>query len=304
VGQGVNISYKDFSTYCPKAIAGIGKLSDTVQDHAVPIKLKRATRGTVARFREREAQQEASGIAARLAAWATANLRTLCQARPEIPGELSDRQSDCVEPLLSIADLAGGEWPESARTALVTLCGQAQADDDSIGVKLLRDIRGIFFPRDDEGKASPKIDEIPSGELCEALAKIETSPWGEWYSKPVTPAGLARLLKPFGIIPDRIGDRKSRVRGYAASQFEDAFSLYLPPQGVHPSTTRENSGDSEDLKPSTKEIVDTSENAISGNKNVGSGHVDSLKARQAGIAIASGATQPILIHENKEILEV
>ena len=25
VGQGANITYEDFATYCPKAIAGIGK---------------------------------------------------------------------------------------------------------------------------------------------------------------------------------------------------------------------------------------------------------------------------------------
>jgi hypothetical protein len=40
VGQGMNISYRDFSTFCPKAIAGIGKLPDTVMlrpDDNVPI---------------------------------------------------------------------------------------------------------------------------------------------------------------------------------------------------------------------------------------------------------------------------
>ena len=37
VGQGANITYKDFSTFCPKAIAGIGKLPDTVADRSIPI---------------------------------------------------------------------------------------------------------------------------------------------------------------------------------------------------------------------------------------------------------------------------
>jgi len=235
VGQGAAISYKDFSTFCPKAIAGIGRLPDTVQDRAVPIKLKRATRGTVARFREREAQREASEIAARLAAWATANLGALREARPGIPSQLSDRQADCCEPLLAIADLAGGEWPESARTALVTLCGQAQAEDDSIGARLLQDIRVIFGDKE--------VDELSSGELCENLAKIETSPWGEWHGKPITPARLARLLKGFEVSPDRIGGKASQSRGYTVRQFEDAFRRYLPSETVNPSTDRINTAE-------------------------------------------------------------
>ena len=37
------------------------------------------------------------------------------------------------------------------------------------------DIKRIF--------AGDKVDEIPSTKLCEALAQIETSPWGEWSER-------------------------------------------------------------------------------------------------------------------------
>ena len=57
VGQGANISFKDFHTYCPKAIAGIGTLPDTVADRSIPIRLQRKKPGeTVARFRRRHAK--------------------------------------------------------------------------------------------------------------------------------------------------------------------------------------------------------------------------------------------------------
>jgi hypothetical protein len=297
VGQGTNITYKDFSTFCPKAIAGIGKLPDTVADRSLPINLKRARRGAVARFREREAQHEASDIAARLASWCAANLEALRKARPEIPPQLSDRQADCCEPLLAIADLAGGEWPETARAALVALCGQAQAEDDSLGVRLLQDIRAIFEEKE--------VGELPSGELCDALARIETSPWGEWsHGKPLTPARLARMLSPFGIVPDRMGGRDSRTRGYRLSQFEDAFSRYLAFESVHPSTTRENSGGNEDLKASTKGVVDTWEKAVSSNKDAGGGHVDTLKAVYGEAREGASAIQPVLIHKGREVLEL
>jgi hypothetical protein len=274
VGKGAEMGYKDFLTFCPKAIAGIGKLPDTVGDRSIPIRLKRARRGEVARFREREAQREGSEIAARLAAWSASNLEMLRQARPEIPAQLSDRQADTSEPLLAIADLAGADWPKGARVALGELCRRAQGEDDSIGVKLLFDIKRIF--------AEKEVDEMPSGEVCEALALIETSPWGELSKgKPISTAKLAHLLKPFEIVPDRIGGKDSQARGYTLHQFEDAFFRYLPPsprfQAVNPSTDRLNTGGNEDLKPSTESAIDTSENAVSPAKSAGGGRVDTFK---------------------------
>jgi 5S rRNA maturation endonuclease (ribonuclease M5) len=268
VGQGANISYKDFSTFCPKAIAGIGQLPDTVADRSIPIRLKRAPRGTVERFRERDAEREAAPIKAKLAAWCAGNLEKLKHARPEIPSQLSDRQADVCEPLLAIADLAAGNWPQDARRALVELCVRAQAQDDSIGVQLLRDIKAIFGEK--------KIDELTSSDLAEALAKIETSPWGEWSKgKPLSTAKLARLLKPFSVYPAQI--KNGAARGYKFTDFEEAFSLYLPPESVKASETRENSGDDGNSKVSNETPSDTSENELLPNKHEGNRHFDTLK---------------------------
>src|SRR5215217_5951360 len=60
VGQGANMTYEDFPVYCPKAVAGIGKLPDTVADRAIPIELKRRKPSEqVERFRLRKAGPEA-----------------------------------------------------------------------------------------------------------------------------------------------------------------------------------------------------------------------------------------------------
>ncbi|HEV2491481.1 MAG TPA: DUF3631 domain-containing protein [Terriglobia bacterium] len=221
VGQGVNISFRDFSTFCPKVIAGIGKLPDTVANRAIPIRLKRRAPGEpVERFRLREVEAAATGLRLDLQAWAVGAVKDLRAARPTLPEELSDRQQDGAEPLLAIADMAGGQWPEAARKALVELCTGEAAADDSVGVRLLADVREIFRERE--------TDRLASAELAEALARIETSPWSEWNSgKPITQPRLAKLLKPFGIIPDsvRIGDRTPK--GYKLEQFRDAFGRYL-----------------------------------------------------------------------------
>lgn len=220
VGQGANISYKDFSTFCPKAIAGIGKLPDTVADRAIPIRLKRAPRRQVEPFRSRDVEPEAGGIKAKVGAWCALNLERLRQARPTLPPELSDRQADVSEPLAAIADAAGGDWGERARRALIELCTKAQAADDSIGVQLLADIRDIF--------KQTETDRLPSAELTEALTKIETSPWAEWsHGKGLTPPRLARLLRPFEIVPRTIRSGNSTPKGYLRDEFLDAFERYL-----------------------------------------------------------------------------
>jgi hypothetical protein len=97
VGKGADISYKDFKTFCPKAIAGIGNLPDTVADRSIPIRLKRAAPGeAVARFRLREIESEAKGLRDQLESWGSLIAHGLPGARPDLPGELTDRQQDGV----------------------------------------------------------------------------------------------------------------------------------------------------------------------------------------------------------------
>jgi hypothetical protein len=221
VGQGASISYQDFSTFSPKAIAGIGRLPDTVADRSIPIRLKRKARAEkVDRFRLRNVRTQAERLHERLEAWCAQNIERLREATPGLPEELSDRQQDGAEPLLAIADLAGGEWPETARHALVLLCCGAQAEDGSIGTLLLSDIRHIFITQD--------TDRLPSAELASALEAIETSPWGEWnHGKPITPIGVARLLKPFDITPHPVRNDDRVFRGYEKTDFGDAWGRYV-----------------------------------------------------------------------------
>jgi hypothetical protein len=215
----------DFSTFSPKAIAGIGKLPSTVADRSIPIRMKRKSKGEkVSRFRLRDekVKSEAAQLREQLAAYCAANIEKLRDARPELPDALSDRQQDGAEPLLAIADLAGGEWPEKARRAVAGLCADPEAKDDSVGVRLLSDIRAIF-------EASEE-DRMPSADLAKALAEKETSPWGEWsHGKPITQSKLADLLRNHGITPGTIRiSNDDTAKGYYREHFADAWSRYLP----------------------------------------------------------------------------
>lgn len=228
VGQGTNISSQDFSTFCPKAIAGIGKLPDTVADRSIPIRLKRAAPGEVVeRFRRRNVGPEAKVLKDRVAAWCLTVAESLPASHPDLPEALSDRQQDGAEPLLAIADIAGGEWPQLARRALVDLCTEGQAADESIGKLLLTDISQIFEQR--------QVVKLGSADLADSLSEIETSPWSEWSNgKPLSPARLARLLRSFDITPHSIRLEDKTPKGYERADFDDAFRRYLRAPSVIP----------------------------------------------------------------------
>jgi 5S rRNA maturation endonuclease (ribonuclease M5) len=220
VGQGAKISSRDFSTFCPKAIAGIGGLPDTVADRSIPIRLKRAARDErVQRFRLRDVRDEAARLQEQTRVWCQIVAPKLRDARPLLPEELTDRQQDGAEPLLAIADAVGGEWPAKARAAVVELFNSTVAEDGSVGVQLLSDLQDLFNERE--------ADSIPSAEMVEYLVKLEGRPWAELSNgKPITPARLARLLKRYDIAPRdmRIGGLVRK--GYLRSNFPDAWKRY------------------------------------------------------------------------------
>jgi hypothetical protein len=226
-GKGVEIESRDFHVFCPKALAGIGNLPETVADRCLPIELRRKLpTETVERLREKTVAPDVAGLKKRLADWIERKRPNLvlyanCKVAPELPEELNDRQRDGAEPLLAIADAAGGSWPERARSALVELYTGAAAEDRSLRTLLLRDIRSIF----DE---SPR-DRLPSADILERLNKIEESPWSEWRGKPLTAHGLSKLLKPFDITPKNIRfDDAPQAKGYDRESFTDAWDRYLP----------------------------------------------------------------------------
>ena len=222
-GKGAAMDVRDFSTFCPKAIAGIGNLPGTVADRAIPIRLQRKAKAErVERFRERKVRAETASLCTRLEAWALANTENLQAADPPLPEELSDRAQDGAEPLLAIADTAGDGWPKRARGALVELFTAGSLEEESLGVRLLRDCRIVF-----EARAA---DRLASAELCAALVELEESPWRAFHKgEQLTARGLARLLNPFGIVSGSVRLGEKTPKGYYRLTFEDPWSRYLAP---------------------------------------------------------------------------
>jgi len=204
---------EEFDVFGAKAVAGIGELPATVADRSIVIRMRRRAPGeSVSRFRMRTARAEAEGIT--LPDWRAV---TLVTDVTDVPEGMSDRAADGWEPLLSIADAAGGEWPARARAAAVALSSEEDAPA-SVGIRLLGDIREAF----------ESADHLPTADLLSRLHDLDGSPWGDWYGSPMTARELAKLLTPYRIVPSlrRIGG--NRARGYFAQDFTDAWRRYLP----------------------------------------------------------------------------
>lgn len=220
-GEGKKIRVARYDAFGAKAIAAIRRLPDTIADRAIPIQMQRRARHEpLERFRQRDVEVEAAPLRLALADYFTPEvIERLRSARPEIPDALDDRAADGWEPLCAIADLVVGAWPTRARAAAVALHTGRSRDDDGLGVQLLGDLYGLFTERGTEKLSTPAI--------LEALAEDDGLPWGDLRGRRLTGPGMARLLRPFGIVPAHWREGTMTVRGYERVAFAEAWAHWL-----------------------------------------------------------------------------
>ena len=132
-----------FSTWAPKVIALIGRLPDTLTDRSIVIPMRRRAPDEQVERLRLDRTGAFTELCRRARRWAADRLAELRAADPDVPSEMSDRAADNWRPLLVIADLAGGEWPQRARQAALSLSGVADSQDGE-REQLLGDIRAIF----------------------------------------------------------------------------------------------------------------------------------------------------------------
>ncbi|WP_335941671.1 DUF3631 domain-containing protein [Streptomyces sp. PTD5-9] len=227
VGDGGAQTVVAFPSYCAVAMGGLGSLPDTILARSVIIRMRRRARTeTVEPFRARIHEPQGHALRDRLAAWAAQVRDQVEGAWPEMPDGITDRPADVWEPLLAVADAAGGDWPRRARAACVDLV-TAVAEDDraSLGVKLLTDLRDHVFPG---------TDTLSTVEMLHMLNAMEESPWGDLDGQPLTARALSKMLKEYVTAKNKpISPRALRiggqvVKGYHRDDLTDAWNRYCP----------------------------------------------------------------------------
>lgn len=217
-GEGNDRRPVPFNTWSPKVLAGIGAMPSTIEDRSVIVPLRRKLASeTAARLpiKPKEAFSDQRRQAAR---WAADNIARLNDADPQLPKELNDRAADNWRPLIAIADLIGGRWPELARQAAITLNGGAGEEDER--TKLIEDIVELFKDRERR--------EIPAHELPKLLSDLPDSPWGDFrHGNGISAQTLSKLLRPFGIK----SQKRKNGNFYTRDQFNDAYWRYVDALG-------------------------------------------------------------------------
>jgi putative DNA primase/helicase len=217
VGDGHEV--RGFSVSCPLVISGIGRVPETIEDRSIAIRLERKKLNEKVMRLRMDHTPDLDRLSRMAVRWADDYRAMLSQLDPNMPEVLNDRAADNWRPLIAIADLAGGAWPQRARSAALALSGTES--DDSPAVDLLQDMQDIF-ERNGE-------DRLPTVSVLSDLHAMDERPWPEWRNaRPITARQLARLLAPFGISPTTIRTKSgSTPKGYLKASFVEPWSRYV-----------------------------------------------------------------------------
>ena len=226
---GDNLEPRMFSCHSPIALAGIGSLPGAIESRAIKVLMRRRRRNEWIRPIDEVTHALAQRLLAKAARWARDHATELRAARPEM-GNLINRAADNWRALYAVADLAGGEWPALARAAQAAITGADDDDSDSLGERLLADVREVWNGWVADNPQA-KQHEMASADIVAKLLEMEGRPWADMPGRrggPLTAARLARLLAPFRIRPGDVGPETHRRKGYALLSFNDAFERHLP----------------------------------------------------------------------------
>lgn len=211
---------QDFHVFTPVAMAGLGNLPDTLMSRSIIIRMKRRRSGeTVQQFRDRLHRPEGEKLQTRLAAWAATIPGDLDY--PNLPDGVEDRDADVWEPLIMMADLAGGDWPQRARTACLKFLAEKPESAVSLGVRLLADLKRVW-PEDSA--------TMPTSDILAKLAELDEAPWADLYGEGLKPRKLAQLLSDYDIKSQDVWTLQGSRKGYRREDLWDSWQRYIPPE--------------------------------------------------------------------------
>jgi hypothetical protein len=146
-----------------------------------------------------------------------------------MPQGVTDRSAEIWEPLIALADAAGGHWPDTARNACRHFVLDAGPRAGSLGVRLLADLYDLYTAHD--------TDRLTTADILAALVGLDEAPWPDLHGKPLDARRLARELGRYGVKPVTFETDGGSAKGYvtfctagkqAQAGLSDAWARYLP----------------------------------------------------------------------------
>ncbi|HSY43093.1 MAG TPA: DUF3631 domain-containing protein [Candidatus Acidoferrum sp.] len=203
---------KKYSCWCPKVIAMIGQVPDTIADRSIVVKMARKlTTETCAPL----SQLDTADIKAKCARFGL-DMAPLIGEAGKIRGEgLNDRAADTFDPLFVIARLAGEAWEQKLQAAAAALSSTA---DENSGTALILDIVSLFGETGSEKMFSRDIVTL----LRNSGLKSETLKYSS-----INEYHISKILRQYGIRPINIRIGSQVHRGYVAADFTAAVIRYV-----------------------------------------------------------------------------
>jgi hypothetical protein len=206
-----------FDPFCPKVIAGVGlRLDKTTATRTITVKLwPKLPSEKVADFGYCD-DEEFLTLRRKLLRWSADNAEAVKDARPVMPEGFNNRLRLNWKLLLAIADLAGGPWPQRARTAALKLARKRHQPSE--GRRLLAAFDVIFST----------CKQVTSDDVRRLIADPEAE-WCDFRNRgSITKRQIALLLDQYDIHPEVIHVGRDAKRGYKIEWFADAFARFLP----------------------------------------------------------------------------
>ncbi|HTV43168.1 MAG TPA: DUF3631 domain-containing protein [Candidatus Sulfotelmatobacter sp.] len=207
---------KRYSCWCPKVIAMIGKVPDTIADRSIVVRMARKL---TAETRAPLSELDATIIKAKCARFAMDEGQKIARSE-KIRGQgLNDRAADTFDPLYVIARLAGKHWEEKLHATALAIC---PGGSESSAAELLLDIYSIFL-----GTGRRKIFTRTLAELLRD-GEEATITSAALKDPSINEQKISELLRAYGIRPSPCRIGKEVARGYTPEDFVDALKRYVP----------------------------------------------------------------------------
>lgn len=214
---------REMSTFAPVAIAGNSPdLADDTRQRCLTVLLLPDAEDHAEESEWQDNDRPARVLGEALASWAETVRDRVAALRPHYPDGLKGRPRELWGPLLKVALVAGGEWPDRCRSLIDGHLEQAAQDrEDGFSaiprhVQLLRDIHDVW----------------PDGEMFVASMDLLQELHAGWPHKwgtdsqygPLTLQAMGRLLAHrFGIRASR-ETVPPRRRGYRLATFTKSWA--------------------------------------------------------------------------------
>lgn len=208
-----------YSIFCPVVLAGLNNLPRACQSRTIIVRMEQRRREQrIEPWQSRMHEPIGKSIGEALGSWAEAHTLDLAAAWPDLPDGVADREAEKWLPLLAVADVAGGPWPERIAKACDEFVNGIAAEPAIPPLaQLLADIQSVWCD-----------DRMSSPELCRRLRALDGARWGTIWPESAAPRELAAMLRTVGVHPRKMRINNQPLQGYDRKDFVPLWNSTVP----------------------------------------------------------------------------